>query len=125
MDYKTANRRANTLLARHAARMAELVASGMAREAASAQAYKEVTGNGQGVKAGHKSAGQCFACGRKLGSKPAIADTHEDQAVYVGTECYRNILTAGDTGWQPPKGGPRLWVLTDARRKYFTGRGML
>lgn len=52
MDYTTTHRRAQTLLERHKQRMDELVAAGMDRNAASAQAYKEVTANGKGVAAG-------------------------------------------------------------------------
>jgi hypothetical protein len=41
-DYKTADRRARALLARHAGRMKELQATGMARKEASQQAYREL-----------------------------------------------------------------------------------
>lgn len=67
---------------------------------------------------------RCFACGRKLGKTPHGVDTHEDQWVSVGTECYKLIVAAGDAGYQPPKGGPRLWKLTPARWAYFVKRGM-
>lgn len=66
----------------------------------------------------------CFACDRKLGKNPHYADTHEDQCVVVGSECYKAIQEAGESGWQPPKGGPRLWVLTPEREQYFAERGM-
>lgn len=55
--------------------------------------------------------GQCFACGRKLGQKPYLADTRDSQTVYVGVECAKHIKRAGDEGWQPPKGGPKLYPL--------------
>jgi hypothetical protein len=42
-DYKTADRRARALLARHAVRMKELQATGMTREKASQQAYRELS----------------------------------------------------------------------------------
>lgn len=68
---------------------------------------------------------RCFACGRKLGSTKLIeADTLEDQRVFVGPECAKHIRTAGDRGWQPPRGGPRLYPLSDERRAYFDLRGM-
>jgi len=55
---------------------------------------------------------RCFACGRKLGNRPAaMADTRDAQTVFVGSECFRLITTAGDAGYQPPKGGPRLWIM--------------
>lgn len=55
--------------------------------------------------------GECFACGKKLGRNPAIADTRDSQYVFVGTDCYRQIKQTGEVGYQPPKGGPRLWAL--------------
>jgi hypothetical protein len=53
---------------------------------------------------------RCFACDKKLGKNPALADTRDDQLVFVGTECYKYIKAAGELGYQPPKGGPKLWV---------------
>lgn len=53
---------------------------------------------------------RCFACGRALGKSPAIADTRDGQMVYVGRECYRLIAAAGEAGYQPQRGGPRLWM---------------
>ena len=52
---------------------------------------------------------RCFACGKKLGKKPALADTRDEQIVYVGRECAKKIAQAGDAGWQPPDGGLRLY----------------
>lgn len=50
---------------------------------------------------------RCFACGRKLGNNPYVAITSDEaQLVFVGSECYKNI---GLQGWQPPKGGPKLY----------------
>lgn len=54
---------------------------------------------------------RCFACNRPLGGHPASADTRDGQVVYVGGECERHILAAGDDGYQPPKGGPRLYPM--------------
>ena len=54
---------------------------------------------------------QCFACGRKLGKTPYTVDTRDDQTVAVGSECYKLVKAAGENGYQPPKGGPRLWLL--------------
>jgi hypothetical protein len=51
----------------------------------------------------------CFACGRKLGKSPRTADTRDDQIVAVGIECHEHIVAAGEAGWQPPKGGPKLY----------------
>ncbi len=52
----------------------------------------------------------CFACGKKLGKNPCVVDTRDSQFVFVGSECYKEIKRAGETGYQPPLGGPRLWV---------------
>ena len=48
----------------------------------------------------------CFACGRRTGKNPAIAICEDEQSVFVGSECYKQI---GPDGWQPPLGGPRLY----------------
>lgn len=55
---------------------------------------------------------KCFACGRKLGKKPHLVDTRDDQRVYVGSECYELVKAAGEAGYQPLLGGPRLWHST-------------
>ena len=57
----------------------------------------------------------CFACGRKLGKSPKLADTRDDQIVQVGNECYKLIKAAGNRGYQPPRGGPRLFLLKSER----------
>lgn len=54
-------------------------------------------------------AGKCFACDKRLGKRPSIADTRDGQFVFVGSECYRLIVAAGEVGYQPPLGGPRLY----------------
>lgn len=54
---------------------------------------------------------QCFACGRKLHEgMERIVDTRDAQTVYVGPECYRKIKAAGEIGYQPPLGGPKLYL---------------
>lgn len=67
---------------------------------------------------------RCFACGRKVGVGAAKADTREDQWVYIGSECLKRLHDAGEAGWQPPRGGPRLYVMTDERWQYFVASGM-
>lgn len=54
---------------------------------------------------------RCFACGRKLGKNPALIDTRDGQTAFVGSECYKFIARAGEIGWQPPRGGPRLYLI--------------
>lgn len=53
---------------------------------------------------------RCFACDRVLGKTPHLVDTRDAQKVYVGRECYKLIVAAGQVGYQPVKGGPRLWA---------------
>ena len=57
----------------------------------------------------------CFVCGKKLGKNPRRVDTHEDQFPSVGVECYKIVKAAGAAGYQPPLGGPRVWVITEDR----------
>ncbi len=59
--------------------------------------------------AGWENGGRCFACGQRLRKPPAFADTRDDQVVWIGPECLRHVQAAGAAGYQPPKGGPRLW----------------
>lgn len=40
-----------------------------------------------------------------------IVDTRDGQTVFVGSECFKLIKKAGESGYQPPKGGPRLWCI--------------
>jgi hypothetical protein len=54
---------------------------------------------------------KCFACDRPLKGKHLV-DTRDDQTVFVGPDCFKRVKAAGDAGWQPPKGGPRLYPVT-------------
>jgi hypothetical protein len=55
---------------------------------------------------------ECFACGKKVGDNPYVADTRDDQIVFVGRECFKLIAAGGEEeGYQPPLGGPRLYCL--------------
>lgn len=60
-----------------------------------------------------KMSERCFACGKKLGKGPAVADTRDAQMVIVGSECAKLIKKAGNVGYQPPQGGPRLYPVRD------------
>lgn len=51
---------------------------------------------------------RCFACGRKL-RRVFLADTRDAQIVLVGPECIKHVNDSGEAGYQPPKGGPRLY----------------
>lgn len=53
---------------------------------------------------------KCFACGKAFrDGKKLLADTREDQKVFVGSACMKKIIRAGEAGYQPPLGGPRLY----------------
>lgn len=57
---------------------------------------------------------RCFACDKPISRKDTIllsheVDTRDDQIVFVGADCFRKVKAAGDAGYQPPKGGPRLY----------------
>jgi hypothetical protein len=66
---------------------------------------------------------KCFACDKTitagvidvetLSIKPQgiMVDTRDDQLVEIGPECYRRVRAAKDEGYQPPKGGPRLYLI--------------
>lgn len=60
---------------------------------------------------------KCFACDRAFvdGERVYVADTRDDQIVQVGSTCLKKIKKSGDEGWQPPKGGPRLYMPEDER----------
>jgi hypothetical protein len=66
----------------------------------------------------------CFACDRPLigtlvhsavnefgGVVNAITEDGA-QTVSVGPDCWQRIASSGETGYQPPRGGPRLLTLT-------------
>lgn len=52
---------------------------------------------------------KCFACDKRLGKNPKMVDTRDAQIVFVGSECFKMIEKAGESGYQPPKGGPKLY----------------
>lgn len=53
---------------------------------------------------------KCFACGRRLhASRPATARAGDGQTVLVGITCATKITEAGAAGYEPPRGGPRLY----------------
>lgn len=54
--------------------------------------------------------GRCFACDRLLGTKkPHEVFTSDPQMQWVGPDCYRKVVATGMNGYQPPKGGPKLF----------------
>ncbi len=52
---------------------------------------------------------RCYACD-KLGASYLVACI-DDQTVFVGADCFRKIKKAGAIGYQPQKGGPRLFTI--------------
>jgi len=56
---------------------------------------------------------RCFACNQPLGNNPLLVTCADEQDVFVGSECARRIRRAGRGGWQPPRGGSRLYTLMD------------
>lgn len=75
---------------------------------------------------------RCFACDRKLGKNPATVTTGEtftdsdgvtrQYVLVVGSECFKKIQAAGYPGWQPPTGGPRLYLLDGILRDESQGK---
>lgn len=63
---------------------------------------------------------RCFACGKLLSLTAHLVACADEQTVYVGSDCFRAIERAAADGYQPPKGGPRLYALehrpTEGRR---------
>jgi hypothetical protein len=55
---------------------------------------------------------KCFACNNKRASHAAV--TSDGQHVFVGSECIKKIRAAGTVGYQPPLGGPVLFLVENA-----------
>ena len=56
---------------------------------------------------------KCFACDKPIRSSAIReADTRDAQIVQVGPDCLKRIQRAGQAGYQPRLGGPRLYPLT-------------
>lgn len=54
---------------------------------------------------------KCFACDRLL-RKPYRVRCEDEQFPFVGPECFKKVVKAGKDGYQPPKGGPRLFKIS-------------
>ena len=63
-----------------------------------------------GCNAATENKHPCFACDRLMSGKYLVACIDE-QTVFVGSECFKKIRVSGADGWQPPKGGPRLFTV--------------
>jgi hypothetical protein len=65
---------------------------------------------------------KCFACDRPLGRGYSVRLADDDhRPVTVGMDCFDHIAKAGAIGWQPPKGGPRLFRYVDDARAAASG----
>lgn len=54
---------------------------------------------------------KCYACDRRIGTGTVVYTSDDgQQQQLVGSECYVHVKDAGAAGWQPPKGGPRLFA---------------
>ena len=55
---------------------------------------------------------RCYACDHyvKAGKSPRIVWTSDGQLQWVGYCCYKKISKAKKKGYQPPLGGPRLFI---------------
>ena len=55
----------------------------------------------------------CFCCGKTLHMMCALTRVTcaDDQTVLVGNECLKHIKKAKFEGYQPPKGGPKLYLM--------------
>lgn len=63
---------------------------------------------------------RCFACNKILGKNPKMVDTRDDQKVYVGAECYKRVVQAGERGYKCPNaipGEPRLYPIKASKPK--------
>lgn len=54
----------------------------------------------------------CYACGKPIRFLQRVfwIQTSDGQDQYVGPDCYTHIANGGKHGYQPPLGGPRLFL---------------
>ena len=55
---------------------------------------------------------KCFACDRTT-DRPHLVRCRDEQTVFVGRDCFARVRTAGPEGYQPPLGGPPLFLISD------------
>jgi hypothetical protein len=73
---------------------------------------------------------KCFACGRKFrgGTLGPVyhprAITIDGQQVLVGHDCAKKIAESMADGYQPPLGGPRLWIDLYAPQEALAAAGI-
>jgi hypothetical protein len=55
---------------------------------------------------------KCFACGKTIRNRRFLIDTRDSQTAIVGPDCFKRVRDAGEDGYQPPLGGPRLFEIS-------------
>lgn len=51
----------------------------------------------------------CYCCGKLMKYRTAAIYTSDGQPQWVGLDCYKHIVSAGKIGFQPKRGGPKLF----------------
>ena len=54
---------------------------------------------------------KCYLCSKSLTREKYLVDTRDSQTVYVGGDCYRKIISAGEEGVAVTGSGLRLYVM--------------
>ena len=54
---------------------------------------------------------ECYACGRDMRCAGFAVRTSDGQHQEVGKDCYQHVKRGAENGWQPRRGGPRLYTL--------------
>lgn len=61
---------------------------------------------------------RCFACDKFMRSyQNDVVITSDGQTVYAGPDCFKLIKKAKEHGYQPPKGGPKLYLIGEQPRR--------
>jgi hypothetical protein len=57
---------------------------------------------------------RCYACGKPFrdpnNRQDVFLPDDDHRTVLVGPECFRHVVRAAAVGYQPPRGGPRLFI---------------
>lgn len=74
---------------------------------------------------------KCYACGRAFRPNThgrivfhGEALTIDGQRQFVGADCMKKIIAAGGDGYQPPRGGPRLYEALHAPPEVLKAAGI-
>ena len=59
---------------------------------------------------------KCFVCDKPIPKYVWLrVITSDGQTVTVGFNCYKKIKATKDNGYQPPSGGPRLYLIKEVK----------